>query len=87
MPTPKYIFTSANNQLVLQLDNSTSQWDDSITSNYRNASVNLYNKKIQLYDYGLFEMDFLLENIKTIGGVSPTDISNAYTLLTALIPA
>lgn len=93
MPTPKYVFTSSNGQLVATLDNSLSDFDNSEILEYRAASIHFYNpivtgetKKIHLYDYGDYEREFIFENFKTIGGVVPTDISNAYTLLQALIP-
>lgn len=93
MPTPKYVFTSSNGQLVVTLDNSLSDFDNSEILEYRAASIHFYNpivagqtKKIHLYDYGEYEREFIFENFKTIGGSTPTDISNAYTLLQALIP-
>jgi len=93
MPTPKYIFTSANGQLIATLDNALSDFENSEILEYRAPSVHLYNpivsgqtKKIHLFDFGEYEREFLFENIKTIGGATPSDISNAYTLLQALIP-
>lgn len=94
MPTPKYDFTASNGQLVATLDNTVPDFSNSEVLEYRAASVNLSNpispqetKKILLYNYGDFEREFIFENFKTIGGVTPTDISNAHTLLRALIPS
>lgn len=88
MPTPKYNFTAINGQLVVDLDNSSLQWDNNDTSSYRASSINMFNsRKIYLYDFGEYKREFEFENIGTIGGDIPTDISNAYTLLMALIPA
>lgn len=87
MPTPKYDFTANNGQLLIELDNSLNEWESEESNEYRESSANLYNNKIQIYNHGDFKKDFLFENIKTVGGVSPTDINNAYVLLLALIPA
>lgn len=88
MATPKYIFSVSNGQLNVVLDNAVPDFDNNESYAYRAASADLYNlKTIKLHDFGLFKKDFNFENIKTIGGATPTDISNAYTLLLALIPA
>ncbi|MES2864089.1 MAG: hypothetical protein V4666_08225 [Bacteroidota bacterium] len=94
MPTPKYDFTASNGQLLATLDNTVPDFTNSEVLEYRAASINLSNptspqetKKILLYDYGDFEREFIFENFKTIGGAVPSDISNAYVLLRALIPS
>lgn len=87
MPTPKYIFTANDDQLTVTLDNSSFQWENDDTSSYREASVNLYDlKKINLFDFGKFQREFIFENIKTIGGVIPDNIDEAYDLISNLIP-
>lgn len=93
MATPKYDFTASNGQLLATLDNSVPDFSNSEILEYRAASINLLSpidnqgtKKILLSDYGVFEREFIFENFKTIGGVVPTDISDAYTKLQALIP-
>lgn len=94
MATQKYDFTASNGQLLATLDNSAPDFTNSEVLEYRAASVNLSNpispqetKKILLYDYGDYEREFIFENFKTIGGVVPTDISDAYLKLRALIPS
>ncbi len=87
MPTPKYIFTSVDGQLRVELDNSSLQWANDDTSSYAEASVSFYDlKKIYLSNFGKIQREFIFENIGTIGGVTPTDIEEAYDLLSALIP-
>lgn len=88
MATPKYIFTSSNGQLRVVLDNGTSDFVSNESYEFRSASANLYDSKsIEIFDFGVFEKSFLFENIKTIGGATPTDISDAYTLILELIPS
>lgn len=94
MPTPKYDFTASNGQLLATLDNTGPDFTNSEVLEFRAASINLMNpvspqetKKITLYDFGDYEREFIFENFKTIGGVVPTDISDAYTKLRALIPS
>lgn len=87
MPTPKYIFTAVDDQLRVELDNSSFQWENDDVSNYREASVSFFDfKKIYLYDFGKPQKQFIFENFGTIGGVAPVDIEEAFNLLSALIP-
>jgi len=94
MPTPKYNFTASNGQLLVTLDNSVPDFTNSEVLEYRAASVDFSNpispqetRKIILYNFGEYKKDFIFENFKTIGGAVPTNISNAYDLLRALIPS
>jgi|SRR6478736_34609 len=88
MPTPKYIFTASNGQLNVVLDNTGNVFAQNQSFEYRSASADLYDtKKILLRDYGNIVMEYGFQNIGTIGGVTPTDISNAYELILALIPS
>lgn len=87
MATPKYNFSSSNGQLVVELDNLSLQWANSDTSSYRASSINLFDsRKIYLYDFGELEREFEFANIGTIDGSTPSNIQNAYDLLSALIP-
>jgi len=94
MPTPKYNFTVSNGQLLVALDNSVPDFTNSEVLEYRAASVDFSNpispqetRKIILYNFGVYRKEFIFENFKTIGGAVPTNISNAYDLLKALIPS
>lgn len=88
MATPKYIFSSSNGLLVVELDNSSIQWDNDEISSYRAASINIFNsEKISLFDFGEFVKEFIFENIGTINGVTPSNIEDAYNLLFDLIPS
>lgn len=87
MPTQKYNFSVSNGKLVVTLDNSLSTWDNNETQEYRNGCVSLFGNKITLNDYNKPKKDFLFENIGTVAGNIPTNLDNAYALISALIPA
>lgn len=87
MAVLQYIFTASNGQLVVELDNGANDWENNEKTSYRQASVQRLGNHINISDSGIFQKDFLFEHIKTIGGVAPTDINDAFTKILALIPS
>ena len=83
----KYIFTASNGQLLVKLKNISSEFADDESLSYNRPSVQLFGKKINLFDFGEFQKDFKISDIETIDSVVPTDITNAFDLLLALFPA
>lgn len=82
----KYIFTASNGLLVVKLKNIASEFTNDESLSYKGSSVQQFGSKIFLYDFGLLQKDFRFSDIETINGAVPTDITNAYNLLLALVP-
>lgn len=83
----KYIFTASNGQLLVKLKNISSEFADDESLSYKSPSVQLFAKKISVFDFGEFQKDYRISDIETIDSVVPTDIANAFDLLLALFPA
>jgi len=86
MATPKYIFTVSNGQLLVELNNSSLDFDGDESKTYESPTLDLFKDTIVLLDFGIFVKPFKIENIETINLVVPTDIKNAFDLLLALLP-
>ncbi len=86
MAIPKYILTASNGQLVVELDNAGGLWQYDEILTYIASSIQLFNDKIMLFDFGKHQKDFRFENFNTINGAIPTDLQDAYSKILALIP-
>lgn len=84
----KYIFTAVNGKLDIKNSDISGQFpkEQYLLSM---ASVDLieFINSIDIYNHGIFKKRFQLFEIENIGGTVPTDIQNAYDLISALIPS
>lgn len=80
----KYNFTTNGGLLVVTLDVEINKFSPEIY-NYRAASVCIDKDQLYLNEFGIFKESFKFNEFGTIGGVSPTSISNASLLINNLI--
>lgn len=80
----KYNFTVSGGLLIVSLDEEAGKFSPE-TLSYLQASTELSNDKISLYDFGSFEKDFQFHNIGLVNGVAPTTIAIANSLILGLI--
>lgn len=80
----KYNFTVSGGLLSVTLDEEAGRFSPE-TLSYLQASTELSNNRITLYNFGCFEKDFEFNNIGLVNGVTPSTIANANTLILGLI--
>lgn len=80
----KYNFTVLGGLLSVTLDEEAGRFSPE-TLSYLQASTELSNNRITLYNFGCFEKDFEFNNIGLVNGVAPSTIANANTLILGLI--
>lgn len=82
----KYNFYANSTSLILDLDTQSGLYNKESFS-YINPSVTLGNNILTIKDFGNTQHIFLFENIGAINGANPTDISDAFNKILAIIPS
>lgn len=77
-------FTGTGGVLTLTTNTESGKYPAEIYT-YNGASASLYDKIIQIQDYGVEKERFQFFEIGLIAGVAPTDIGDAYTKILAII--
>lgn len=81
----KWNFLVVNSQLVKQLD-ETNPVVSSRSQSFAEPSVKMVGTTLYIYDGGNYATAIMFSQIGTIGGATPTDLQDAYSLLLNLIP-
>lgn len=81
----KWFFTASNGSVVAKMTPDTDEVREK-TITFRNFSLTNAIDKLRFFESGEFKFSALFTRIGDIGGVTPTDINDAETLLLALIP-